>query len=34
MDDEGKNKEISMYDYGFFSLINNQNISLITKKTK
>jgi len=27
MDDEGKNKEISIYDDGFFNLIDNQNIS-------
>ena len=29
MDDEIKNKEISMYDDGLFNLINNQNISKI-----
>ena len=34
MDDEGKIKEISMYDDGFFNLINNQNISKIKKKQK
>ena len=30
-DDEGKNKEILMYSEGFFKLINNQNISKISK---
>ena len=28
MDGEGKNKEILMYNNGFFNLINNQNIKL------
>ena len=32
MDDEGKNKEICIYDDGFLNLINNQNISKIKKK--
>ena len=33
MDDEGKNKEISMYDDGLFNLINSKN-KLKLKKTK
>ena len=33
MDDEGKNKEILIYD-GFFNLINKLNISKINKKQK
>ena len=34
MDSECKNKEILMCGYGFFNLINNQNISKIKKKPK
>ena len=34
MDCEGKNKEILMYNDGFFNLINNQNISKIQKTKK
>ncbi len=33
MDNKAKNKEIWIYDDGFFNLINSQNISKI-KKTK
>ena len=29
IDDEDKNKEILMFDDGFFNLINSQNISKI-----
>ena len=34
MDDEGKSKEILMHEDGFFSLINNKNISKIKKNQK
>ena len=34
MDDKGKNREILIYDNGFFKLINNLNISRINKNQK